>query len=221
MAYFQQDYLDFFQELGQNNSKAWFDENRKRYEASIKKPFKQFTLDLTEAVQDLYPDIDLADKFNIMRINRDIRFSADKTPYKDHMALMILPGGKKDKTTPGIFLQANHKDVRIYSGCHMLEKEQLLNVRTHIKDNLDRFNSLLDDENFKNTYSEILGDKHKRLPPELKEAGASQPLIFNKNFYWYAKFEPQLLLSDELIPKLVETYRKTLPMNAFFTEALG
>lgn len=221
MAPLNQDYLDFFNELENNNSKDWFDANRKRYETSVKKPFKELVLEITNALQVFYPNVDLAERFNIMRINRDIRFSADKTPYKIHMGAMILPAGKKDKTRPGFYVQANHQDVRVYSGAHMLEKEQLLKVRNHINANLETFTKLAEDKNFKKIYGEILGEKNKRIPPEFKGAFEKQALIANKNFYWYFKMKPELVLSDKLIPELLNRYETCLPLNAFFEEALA
>ena len=83
MGYFSPDYLDFFIELAANNHKDWFDLNRKRYEASVKKPFAQFTQALIDRIAVTNPSFQhVLAKDCIFRINRDIRFSADKTPYK-------------------------------------------------------------------------------------------------------------------------------------------
>ena len=221
MAHFDKDFLAFFKELEKNNNKEWFDENRKRYEKTIKVPFKAFILELVEALQPFYPDVDLGSNFQIMRINRDIRFSADKTPYKIHMGGMIMPEGVKDKTRPGLYVQMNHKDVRIYSGAHDLEKNQLHNVRSHISYNLEEFSRLISDKKFVDTFGEILGEKNKRLPVDFREAEQEQPLIANKSFYWFVKMDPKLILSDNLIEELVKRYEISLPLNTFFNEALN
>ncbi len=221
MQYFDNDFLEFFKELEANNNKDWFDENRKRYEKSVKKPFKEFMLRLVQALQEIYPDIDLSDKSSIMRINRDIRFSADKTPYKIHMAGMVSPHGKKEMSKPGFYVQANHNDIRVYSGVHMLEKESLQMVREHIKDNLEEFDKLISAKDFVSTYSEILGEKNKRLPKEFQEVEAKQPLIANKGFYWYFKLKPSVITKENLIEQLIDNYKKALPVNAFFEEALA
>ena len=220
MSHLSQDYLDFFSELEKNNSKEWFDENRKRYENSVKKPFKSLVLELCKALQPLYPNVNLESNYSIMRINRDIRFSADKTPYKIHMGAMIMPGGIKDKTQPGFYMQANHVDVRVYSGSHMLEKDQLLKVRNAIQNNLDEFNKLVTAKDFTQTFGEVLGDKNKRLAPEFKETQEKQPLIANKSFYYFFKLKPETAVSDKLIEKLVSRYEKSLPLNSFFESAL-
>ena len=160
-------------------------------------------------------------KQGLFRINRDIRFSKDKTPYKIHMAGMISKSGKKDHSYPGIYCQANHMDVRIYSGCHGLEKNQLYAVRTAISKNLQGFDQLINEPAFKSTFGEILGEKNKRLPAEFVEASAKQPLIFNKNFYYFFKLEPSELLKEGLIDEVMKRFAKADKVNAFFIRALG
>jgi len=220
MAFFNQDYLDFFSELEQNNNKDWFDINRKRYEKTVKIPFKGFIQEMALALQSVYPDVELRDNYSVMRINRDIRFSKDKTPYKIHMGGMVSPYGKKEKGKPGFYVQANHADVRVYSGVHSLEKEQLYAIREHITDNLNRFNKLINNKDFKSAYNGVLGEKNKRIPKEFSEAAEKQPLIFNKSFYWYFKLPAKTIIADDLVEQLVSNYKKAMPLNRFFEEVL-
>jgi uncharacterized protein (TIGR02453 family) len=83
-----QDTLDFYRELRHNNHKEWFDRNRKWYEV-VKKDTLRFTGDLLARIQAFDPSLGhLQPKDCIFRINRDIRFSADKTPYKPTWAFL-------------------------------------------------------------------------------------------------------------------------------------
>src|SRR6056300_1464554 len=100
------EYFDFFAELEKNNNKEWFDKNRKRYAKHVKEPFKKLVSDLITEVSFIDSDIaTLEPKNAIFRINRDIRFSNDKTPYKTFNGAVIAPKGKKDHTTPGIYVE--------------------------------------------------------------------------------------------------------------------
>ena len=99
MAYFTNEYFAFFKELAGNNNKDWFDANRKRYEEHVKDPFKHFLQDLINAIKVLDDRIDLTPNQAGFRINRDIRFSKDKTPYKLNRSAIISPGGTKNKST--------------------------------------------------------------------------------------------------------------------------
>lgn len=220
-AYFTNDFAKFFKELEKNNNKDWFDANRKRYDDSVKKPFSKFMTAIADELQKVYPKSSMRDNIKTFRINRDIRFSKDKTPYKIHMAAMVSPVDKKDMTSPGFYTQANHNDIRVYSGVYMPDKDQLEAVRDHIKDNLKEFDKLINDKAFKSTFGEILGEKNKRLPQEYQEAAEKQPLLYNKGFYWFFKLPSKELTSDKLVKTLINNYKKAMPLNTFFDKALG
>jgi uncharacterized protein (TIGR02453 family) len=88
-AIFSQGTIRFFHALAQNNSKAWMDENRDWYRSSVVAPFRAMLDALSPEVLALDPDFDINYRTgtNFSRINRDIRFARDKTPYHDHMYL--------------------------------------------------------------------------------------------------------------------------------------
>lgn len=220
MAYFDKDFISFFKNLEKNNNKEWFHENKKTYEAKVKKPFAEFLGELITAYSSLGKEVHMTPKEAVMRINRDIRFSADKTPYKIHMGAMVSPYGKKDHTQPAMYLELSHKHVRFYSGSHGLEKQQLYNLRQHIAYNLEEFNKLINAKPFKETFSEIKGDKNKVLPTEFREAAEKQPLIFNKAFYYYANYTPETMLKDDLVKTIIEDFKKAMPLNNFIEEGI-
>lgn len=221
MKYFDKDFTSFFSELEKNNNKDWFDTNRSRYENSVREPFKKFTADLIEEAKRFYPTLNMSPKEAIFRINRDIRFSKDKTPYKIHSSAAISPYGKKAFSKPALYVQANHNDIRVYSGCYQLSKEELMDVRYHIAENLSKFQSLINDPDFVSTFGEVLGEKNKRIPPQFNDIQDVEPLIFNKNFYYYFKLPPETIYSENLIESLLSRFEKGLPLSAFLIEAQG
>lgn len=95
MAYFDENFLKFFKSLNKNNHKEWFDKNKSTYEASVKKPFEKLVADLIFKMQKLHPGFQCEVKDAVFRINRDIRFSKDKTPYKTNVSAVICHGGRK------------------------------------------------------------------------------------------------------------------------------
>lgn len=220
MAYFTKDFAKFFKELESNNNRDWFQENKKRYEQSVKLPFEAFVSDMIGIMDEVYPGIDITPKECIFRINRDIRFSKDKSPYKNHMAALVSPGGRKDMVTPAMYLQVNHVDIRVYSGCHNLEKEQLHSLRSHIAKNQKEFNTLISSKAFKDTFGEVLGEKNKRIPPEFVDAAEKQPLIANKAFYYFFKEKPSRLTDDNLAKSIFAKFKKAQALNAFLTKGI-
>lgn len=219
--YFSEDYLEFFKELAANNNKAWFDENRKRYEKSVKNPFKNF-------VQRLINEIEAFDKEQqgiepkdcIFRINRDIRFSKDKTPYKLNNSAIVTPGGKKAKDIPGAYIEIGPEKVRLYGGVYFMDKQNLEDFRYFIAANQEEFEGLITDKNFVKTYGEIRGEKAKRLSKDLKEAAEKQPLIFNKQWYFFTEYEPEIILQEDFISTLVADIKKGFPLTQFIRKGI-
>jgi uncharacterized protein (TIGR02453 family) len=126
MKFFNPDFIDFFKELAANNHKDWFDLNRKRYEQSVKKPFAAFTQYMIDVIAKENSDFnDLLAKDCIFRINRDIRFSNDKTPYKTMSSAVIATGGKKSTAINGIYFEFSAEHVRVYGGIYEINKEEI------------------------------------------------------------------------------------------------
>lgn len=96
-ALFSKDTFRFFRELGRNNRKEWMDENRGRYQDHIVQPFRKLLEVLTPAVHKLDAGFDVSGRTgtNFSRINRDIRFAKDKSPYRTQMYLMFPGQGGK------------------------------------------------------------------------------------------------------------------------------
>jgi uncharacterized protein (TIGR02453 family) len=219
MPFFSQDYLLFFQELAANNHKDWFDLNRTRYEKSVKKPFQEFTqhiINLVAAKDEAFKD--LLAKDCIFRINRDIRFSKDKTPYKLHCSAVVAEGGKKSRAINGIYFEFTPEHARVYGGIYEIEKDDLEEVREGIAAQIDTFQSLYNAPQFRKVYGEILGERNKILPQHLREAAEIEPLIFNKQWYFYAEFPAETILSDELDTLLLNCYEAGRPIEKFFNQ---
>lgn len=220
MNYFSPDYLDFFKELAPNNHKDWFDINRKRYEANVKKAFEVFITDLIAAIKKHDDKIEITYKESIFRINRDVRFSKNKEPYKLNRSAIISPKGRKDKAFPGLYLEMGPEYYRIYGGVYQPDKEQLYAIRETIVSDPKIFKKLVTAKKFQGTFGEIRGDKNKIIPKEFRELAEDTPLIFNKQFYWFTEFEPELIESEDLLEKTMEVYLANKNMMDFFAKAM-
>jgi uncharacterized protein (TIGR02453 family) len=119
---FTRETFQFFKELGRNNRKAWMDENRGRYQSSVVQPFRRLLEELSPAVLDLDSRFDTSGRTgaNFSRINRDIRFAKDKTPYRAQMYLKFSApapgGGETGQLYVGISSDTVTTGFRIYSG---------------------------------------------------------------------------------------------------------
>lgn len=220
MAYFTKETLNLLKKLKKNNNREWFNENKLQYIENVKEPFEVFIGDLIEAMNPYFESLPITAKDAIFRIYRDVRFSKDKTPYKTKVSAIISPGGRKDKIIPGIYLEISPEDMRVYSGLYQLDSKQLFNVRSHITHNLDEFKSLISSSNFVNTFTEIKGEKNKRIPREFEDDAIEQPLLYNKQFYFFTSWPAETIYDKNLIQKVIETYTIAQPVSEFLYEGL-
>jgi uncharacterized protein (TIGR02453 family) len=119
---FTRETFPFFKDLGRNNSKAWMDENRERYQEAVVKPFRRLLEELSSAMLEIDPRFEVSGRTgpNFSRINRDIRFAKDKTPYKTQMYLKfsvpVPGGGETGQLYMGLSTNTVTAGFRIYSG---------------------------------------------------------------------------------------------------------
>jgi uncharacterized protein (TIGR02453 family) len=203
--------------LAGNNHKEWFDENRKRYENNVKLPFQLFIKELLaklSAVDSSFKNVEAKDC--IFRINRDVRFSKDKAPYKLMVSAILRNGGKKSSNVNGIYLELSPEYVRVYGGIYEISGEDLLFFREGLVEYLSEFKKAYNSNSFTQSFGSILGDKNKILPPHLKEKAALEPLIFNKQWYFYHQMDSQSCLSENFIDQIVKLYEDARPILLFF-----
>lgn len=222
MPWFTDDAVAFFKELEDNNNKEWFEKNKKRYESAIKKPMLEFAAEMIERMRALDPEITMLPKNAVFRIHRDTRFSKDKSPYKTNAGLVVTRGEKHNPGVPGLYFHIDANMMGVASGLYFVEPAQLKSVREHIASNNEEFEKLLNDKEFRKHFPEgIVGEKNKILPPELKEAAVKQPLIFNKQFYYWAELDPKQITRDDLPDFVMFHIKAAWPMNQFLRRPLG
>lgn len=146
--------INFLALLQHNNNKEWFNTNRKLYETA-KNNFIDFTTDvLTQlAFQDTQLQ-HLNAKDCIFRINRDVRFSKDKSPYKNNFGAYFCTGGKKSHLA-GYYLHIEPHNSFIAGGVWMPQKEALQKIRQEIDYNLQTFESILQNSTFKKNFNSL------------------------------------------------------------------
>lgn len=220
MSYFNRDFIDFLTELKDNNNREWFNENKKRYELSVKIPFEEFIQDVILRIHEIDERVNVTAKESIFRIYRDVRFSKDKRPYKEQVAAIICEGGRKNYNVPGTYIEIHHDNWKVYGGAYFIDTKMLYSLRSHIASNLDEFNKLLKDKKFKRYFGEIHGEKNKKLPKEFMEAAENQPLLFNKQFYFFNRMEPRKLLSSKVVDIVMDNYMAAQPISDFIEEGM-
>lgn len=221
MHYFNKDFNQFFIELASNNNKDWFDANRRRYLENVKNPFEHFLNDLVERIRKQDPAFQIDVPKSIFRINRDIRFSKDKTPYKLNRSAFLSPFGKKD-SRPGLYISLGPEKVWVGGGVYAPDKNELMRVRNAIAQRPENFRHAISHKAFVEKYGALRGEENKRLPTKrLTAAAEKQPLIYRKQFYYMAEFPPDTILRRDLVEFVATYYQAAEPVRTFFDEALS
>jgi uncharacterized protein (TIGR02453 family) len=220
MTYFTSHFFDFFKQLAPNNNREWFHAHKYEYETFVKTPIQNFTEDVLRKLQTIDTRFStLTYKDCLFRINRDIRFSKDKSPYKLHMGIIFSPKGKNYKEYPGLYVELNPEHIRIYGGIYSPDKITLEKIRRLIMQNPKKFAAIINNKEFTDTFGNILGDKNKRLPKDIMEAAQRQPLLFNKQFYFYNELPVEVALKDNFSEIIVSHYKVAVRFFQFFEKA--
>ena len=210
-----EDYSSFFKELAENNEKTWFHANKKRYETHVKMPFLAILEQLLDRLIQ-WDDRILPDpKKALFRINRDIRFAKDKSPYNTMMKAGFSPGGRKSEF-PGYYLGIDAEQVHVGGGLFMASPEVLKKVRIHIANNMEGLVKLAEDKNFTSTFGTLQGEKSKRLDKTLLSAAEKSELIYHKQFYVFTQFPIAAFYgSTQLFDEITKHFTLVRPLNQY------
>ncbi|MCW3126182.1 MAG: hypothetical protein JWO03_1840 [Bacteroidetes bacterium] len=220
MSHFNPAFFKFFEQLAKNNNKEWFEKNRKTYETEVKEPFKKFVGIIQQGLKKDNPEFLMEPSKAIFRINRDIRFAKDKSPYKNHVGAFFSRSGTKD-TRPGYYLHLGAKEIFLGGGMYDVDKERLEKIRQEIYYNNDPFKKILNEKGFKTLYGDVLGDRNKVLTPDYKEFAREQPVIANKQFYYMAKLKKEDVLNKDFDKTVLKYFKAAARFNDFMMQAIS
>jgi uncharacterized protein (TIGR02453 family) len=156
--------LDFLKELKLNNTKEWFDTNRNRYE-ELRKQYMVFVSELLNEMKKVEPSLQKLEPKNcVFRINRDIRFSNNKDPYKTNFGCYFNSGGKKINNA-GFYIHIEPNNSFMAVGVWQPDNTSLAKIRQEIDYNLKDFKSILSNKKLKENLGEIsFNDSLKTAP---------------------------------------------------------
>ena len=148
--------LKFLKDLKKNNTREWFEKNRKSYEAAKEDFASLITAVIAQfGKKDNYLS-NLTAKECVYRINRDVRFSKNKAPYKNNMAASMISGGKKSNLA-GYYLHIEPGGKSIVGGGrYMVEPDQLKKIRQEIDYSWNEFNKIIHNKKFVACYKDLV-----------------------------------------------------------------
>lgn len=212
--------LSFLTELSENNTREWFDVNRKKY-LEAKELFEQFTDLLIHEVGQMDASVQgLSPKDCTFRIFRDVRFSKDKKPYKTNFGCYIVKGGRKSEYS-GYYFHLAPDECFVAGGSYMPSPESLKKIRLSIVDDAEFFKDIIQDQNFIKHYGELKGDKVKTYPRGFDKTFPDLELIKFKQYFAFKTISQKTLLSDKLVPEMMEAFKALKPLNDFINHVIA
>jgi len=217
------DTLQFLEDLKANNNRDWFLENKKRYEA-VKKDYHQLVGSLLDAMKPLDPSLEMLEVKNcVFRINRDVRFSKDKSPYKTNLGIWISPGSKHIEA-PGYYLHIENGNCFVGGGLYCPQPDQLQKIRKEIHFFYDDLTEILNDQKFKSTYQSLTRDENSTLKNPPKGYDKEDPAIEFlklKSFTAIQKIDTKLATQKDFVSIIAEKMIVLKPFNSFIDRALS
>lgn len=209
-----QDILHFLKELQANNNREWFQVHKKRYDA-LKKAHLDIVQQLIEKISLFDPEIaGLEAKDCLFRIYRDIRFSPDKRPYKDHIGAYICQGGKNSLRS-GYYFHLEPGNCLLSGGLWMPEPKLLKKVREDIYNQMDEFTTILEEPSFKADFPRLEGETLKRNPAGYPTDFPHQEIIRHKDFTVSSLRPDSFFNQKDWMDQTVATFRKLVPFHQF------
>lgn len=215
--------LQFLSALKENNNKPWFDANRKTYETA-KKNFAEVVQELIKGIEKFDKSIEEAQlevKNCTFRINRDVRFSKNKDPYKTNFGASFSKGGKKAHSA-GYYLHIDPTQCFLAGGIWMPEPDDLKKIRIEIDYNFDEFTNILNAGGFKNSFPNGLDREAAtvRPPKGYDDANPAIEFIKLKSFTASSVIDANEILKPNFTKTVLEGFKAMQPYIAFLNRAI-
>lgn len=216
MIKIEQTTIRFLADLARHNDRAWFADNRSRYESAR----DNFTI-FVQAVIDRIAEFDtilrgLEAKSCIFRINRDTRFSHDKSVYKTNFGAFMVRGGKKNGDRfPGYYLHIEPGASFVAGGSYIPPAPWLNAIREQIDRNGDKLLRIINSREYKKYFDGLEGDKLKVPPRGYSKEHPHIELIKMKSFLAEKSFSDTKVLSTDFFETVIGAFRAMKPLNDF------
>lgn len=211
--------IAFFKGLEANNSKTWFDAHRDDYQNDVLEPLKFLVMALGAAFTRKIPGLVADPRVNgsIFRINRDTRFSRDKSPYKTHAGIYLWIGPGEKLACPGLYLEIGPRHVSLGSGAYMFADSAVGAYRRFVAEKGAKLATAI--RKAEKAGFELGGEKLKRVPSGFDPCHKHAELLKHKGLYVMKTLPAKTAVSGDLAGWLTAEFGSTLDVLKALKEA--
>ncbi len=212
--------LEFLDDLRRNNYKEWFHEHRARYEAARENVLENAER-MVEGINLFDPSLGYPDvRKLIYRINRNLRFSADKRPYKTHFGVVLNADGERHSPLSGYYMHVEPGGMSVVScGLYMPEEKSgsLKAIREAIDTNWEEFSGIVHAPEFRREIGDLCREDKvlTRVPRGFRADSPAAEYLKLNHFYVWVHLPDDLVTSPEYIPEALRLFRLMKPLNDF------
>ncbi|MHC4956545.1 MAG: DUF2461 domain-containing protein [Planctomycetota bacterium] len=216
--------IAYLRDLEANNNRDWFQANRDRYDADALEPMLAFVRAMQPRLQKISPHILASDKKvggAMMRLNRDVRFSKDKTPYSPRLGARFMHDGGAKGGTPGYYMKLDASGCTLGTGIWRPDTKFVAKIRDRIVAEPRAWKSAIGGKAFREAFGELAGESLKRPP---RGYDAEHPLVDDlkrKDFVAFCEWKTSAATKADFPDAAARTYRASNKLIAFLCDALG
>ena len=211
----------FFRGLKRNNRREWFQPRKELFDQQVKAPMLELVAALNAELAKFAPAYVTDPKKSIFRIYRDTRFSADKTPYKTHIAATFSRRGSERLGAGGFYFSVSHDTIEVAGGIYHPPPETLLAVRNWIAESHQEFRRILASQKVRKLFGGIQGDELTRVPKGFDCGHPAADLIKKKDWILDVTLEPSIATTPRLHKELAERFRAMAPLIEYLNRPLA
>ncbi len=212
--------MTFLRALKRNNRREWFLGHRAEYEDHVRAPMLELIGRLASDLRAVAPDIVCDPKTAMYRIYRDVRFSANKAPYKTHVAASFPTRGLPKHEGAGLYFHVSPDEVWIGGGMYAPQPPQLQAVREHIAAHPKRLRTIVESPGFRRTFGALAGERLQRVPRGFAADHPAAEYLRFRQFLAGCELPPAAATTARFYASVLRAFRQAAPLVHFLNEPL-
>jgi len=217
---FQPEALKFLRALARNNDREWFQPRKAEWEALLRDPMLAIVRKINDAMMDFAPEHVRPAEKTLFRLYRDTRFSADKSPYKTHIAAWWPRAGCEKVSGAGYYFHVEPKQVIVAAGSWFPEKDQLFAIRQWLVENHATFRLQIEKPAVRKFFTEFDGKPLVRSPKGFDPEHPAAELIKCRQFGLSATLEAEAALDPKIADRVIKAFRLASPVVQALNEPI-
>jgi len=215
---FSPEAIRFLRGLERHNKREWFQPRKHIYEEHVRAPLEALVNAINGELADFAPRYMTPAKKAVFRIYRDTRFSKDKRPYKTHVAATFFLQNLCKAAGPCFYFHFTAKELLVFAGVYMPEREELLAIRTLLAERHQEFRELLRGKGLRTAMGELQGEQLSRVPKGFRKDHPAEDLIRRRQWFLESTLDGRAVTSRRMLPEIISLFRAATPMLEFLKQ---